>query len=419
MKNKEKRFGLNNWWKQFLTGVMGTAIGVGLTFAVSNWVDNHKKDQAQRQTAMMAVYDIDEIVRLMKEDSQEEDLIFPILSYLAAHPERLDIISPDTLRMAVLYLIDDSASEPRWINDSKEKAFSSGMEAWQNLENSQFYDNVQECYRLRSELYRTIEKDAVFLRPISYERINQYIGEVDSDELDPGGSFSAKGLRRILRETIQTPATTRYLRMYPLRSSFFSRYIDEINRLNKENKFLMSITDEEMSSYIRKNIQKTQPASPKLLAGTWENQMNDVTLTYLFRADHSVEITISRTDRMSLTVDDMDVQLRVPYSYRMSGTWALDRDSLRISASPSTAEILSLEMDLSNLPQSFGIDNRDSLEVYKRECQENLLQSIRAYPFAQTCEVTLDLTGERLFINIPYTTTLGQTENIRQQFVRK
>lgn len=419
MKNKEKRFVLNNWWKQFLTGVMGTAIGVGLTFAVSNWVDNHKKDQAQRQTAMMAVYDIDEIVRLMKEDSQEEDLIFPILSHLAAHPERLDIISPDTLRMAVLYLIDDSASEPRWINDSKEKAFSSGMEAWQNLENSQFYDNVQECYRLRSELYRTIEKDAVFQRPISYERINQYIGEVDSDELDPGGSFSAKGLRRILRETIQTPATTRYLRMYPLRSSFFSRYIDEINRLNKENKFLMSITDEEMSSYIRKNIQKTQPASPKLLAGTWENQMNDVTLTYLFRADHSVEITISRTDRMSLTADDMDVQLRVPYSYHMSGTWALDRDSLRISASPSTAEILSLEMDLSNLPQSFGIDNRDSLEVYKREFQENLLQSIRAYPFAQTCEVTLDLTGERLFINIPYTTTLGQTENIRQQFVRK
>jgi hypothetical protein len=419
LKNKEKRFGLNNWWKQFLTGVMGTAIGVGLTFAVSNWVDNHKKDQAQRQTAMMAVYDIDEIVRLMKEDSQEEDLIFPILSHLAAHPEKLDIISPDTLRMVVLYLIDDSANEPRWINDSKEKAFSSGMEAWQNLENSQFYDNVQECYRLRSELYRTIEKDAVFLRPISYERINQYIGEVDSDELDPGGSFSAKGLRRILRETIKTPATTRYLRMYPLRSSFFSRYIDEINRLNKENKFLMSITDEEMSSYIRKNIQKTQPASPKLLAGTWENQMNDVTLIYLFRTDQSVDITISRTDRMSLTVDDMDVQLRVPYSYRMSGTWALDRDSLRISASPSTAEILSLEMDLSNLPQSFGIDNRDSLEVYKREFQENLLQSIRAYPFAQTCEVTLDLTGERLFINIPYTTTLGQTENIRQQFVRK
>ena len=93
---------LNDWWKQFLTGVMGTAIGVGLTFAVSNWVDNHKKDQVQRQTAMMAVYDIDEIVRLMKDEAQEEDLVFPILSHLTAHPERLDMTSPDTLRMAVL-----------------------------------------------------------------------------------------------------------------------------------------------------------------------------------------------------------------------------------------------------------------------------------------------------------------------------
>ena len=402
--------GLNNWWKQFLTGVMGTAIGVGLTFAVSNWVDNHKKNQAQRQTAMMAVYDIDEIVRLMKEDSQEEDLIFPVLTHLVAHPEGLDKTSPDTLRMAVLYLIDDPASEPRWINDSKEKAFSSGMEAWQNLENFQFYDNVQECYRLRGELYRTIEKDAVFQRPISYERINQYIGQVDSDELDPDGSFSAKGLQRILRETIQTPAATRYIRMYPLRSSFFSRYIDEIDRLNKENKFLMSITDEEMASYIRKNIQKTRSASPKLLAGTWENQMNDVTLTYQFRKDYSMDITLSRTDRMNLQADNGDIQVRVPYTYRMSGTWALDRDSLRISGSPSTAEILSLEMDLSN---------RDSLDIYKRNFRENLLQNIRAYPFAQTYEVSLDLTGERLFLSIPYTTTLGQTESIRQQFVRK
>ena len=405
-----KRIELNNWWKQFLTGVMGTAIGVGLTFAVSNWVDNHKKNQAQRQTAMMAVYDIDEIVRLMKEDSQEEDLVFPILTHLVAHPESLDKISADTLRMAVLYLIDDSASAPLWMNDSKEKAFSSGMDAWQNLENFQFYDNVQECYRLRGELSRTIEKDAVFQRPISYDRLNQYISQVDSDELDPDGSFSAKGLRRILRETIQTPATIRYLRMYPLRISFFSGYINGIDQLNQENKFLMGITDEEMASYVRKNIQKTRPASPKLLVGAWENQMNDVTLSYQFRKDHSMDITLSRTERMTLTADGRDVQVRVPYTYRMSGTWDLDRDSLRISGSPLTAEILSLEIDLNNL---------DSLDVYKSRFRENLLQNIRAYPFAQTCEVSLDLTGERLFMNIPYTTTLGQTESIRQQFIRK
>ena len=278
------------------------------------------------------------------------------------------------------------------------------------MENFQFYDNVQECYRLRGELYRTIEKDAVFQRPISYDRINQYIGQVDSDELDPDGSFSAKGLRRILRETIQTPATTRYLRMYPLRSSFFSRYIDGIDQLNKENKFLMGITDEEMTSYVRKNIQKTKPASPKLLAGTWENQMNEVTLTYQFRKDYSMDITLSRADRINLTVDDMDVQVRVPYTYRMSGTWDLNRDSLHISGSPSTAEILSLEIELSN---------SDNLESFKSELRENLLQNIRAYPIDQTSEVSMDLTGERLFLNIPYTTALGQTVNVRQQFIRK
>ena len=31
-------------WMQLLISIIGTAIGVGLTFAVSNWMDNRKKE---------------------------------------------------------------------------------------------------------------------------------------------------------------------------------------------------------------------------------------------------------------------------------------------------------------------------------------------------------------------------------------
>ena len=63
MSEKKKSAFLNDWWRQFLTGVMGTAIGVGLTFAVSNMVENHNKAQVRRQTATMVVYDIDEMIQ--------------------------------------------------------------------------------------------------------------------------------------------------------------------------------------------------------------------------------------------------------------------------------------------------------------------------------------------------------------------
>lgn len=39
--DKKKR---HEWWMQFVISVLGTAIGVGLTFAVSNRIDNNKKE---------------------------------------------------------------------------------------------------------------------------------------------------------------------------------------------------------------------------------------------------------------------------------------------------------------------------------------------------------------------------------------
>ena len=60
MTKEDNRKERRSWWMQFLISVIGTAIGVGLTFAVSNRLENRKKEQAQRLTAMMVIHDIDE-----------------------------------------------------------------------------------------------------------------------------------------------------------------------------------------------------------------------------------------------------------------------------------------------------------------------------------------------------------------------
>ena len=42
MLQEDKRKERRSWWMQFLISVIGTAIGVGLTFAVSNKIENRK-----------------------------------------------------------------------------------------------------------------------------------------------------------------------------------------------------------------------------------------------------------------------------------------------------------------------------------------------------------------------------------------
>ena len=67
------RLKLTEWWKNFLTGVLATAIGVGLSFEVDKLVQQHNRQQAQRQAAMMAIYDIDETIHELKINRQRED----------------------------------------------------------------------------------------------------------------------------------------------------------------------------------------------------------------------------------------------------------------------------------------------------------------------------------------------------------
>ena len=112
------------WWKNFLTGVLATAIGVGLTFEVNNRVEHHKQKQAQFQTAMIAVYDIDEIVRHFLEDKKREDAFFKVAMYLYTHQDELETVAMDSLWMAASYLVYDPTEIPEWTDDSSEKVFT-------------------------------------------------------------------------------------------------------------------------------------------------------------------------------------------------------------------------------------------------------------------------------------------------------
>ena len=415
MSEKKRKIILNDWWKQFLTGVMGTAIGVGLTFAVSNWVENDKKAQVQRQTAMMAVYDIDEIIREIKEDLQREDALYGINLYLSNHPDKIDNVSGDSIRQAIIYLVEEPTSLPDWSTDAKEKAFTSSMDAWQNLENSQFYDNVQKCYQRRAELLRIIQKDATFRQPVKDAFLDQFIEQASADDLDFDGSLTYDALRKILKQTYPKPETIRFLRMYPLRCKVYNGYIDDLSRLNQENKFLMGITDEEMASYIRKNIQKTKPATPKLLAGVWGLQLNEEGQTFLFRADHTVDITIDIVDKAVIRDEGQDIQVKVPVSYRLYGEWTLEGDSLHIVCPTGKSELVSIDLDMDALTESAKEKAKEWEEAYRRSLNESLLSSY----VDQQNTVSFDITGNLMFWTFQYFTTMGQPETLRQQLVRK
>ena len=60
-------------WERLLITVIGTAIGVALTFLVNGSVARHKKVQAQRLTAIMVIHDMDNSIDIVRKMREEEE----------------------------------------------------------------------------------------------------------------------------------------------------------------------------------------------------------------------------------------------------------------------------------------------------------------------------------------------------------
>lgn len=408
------------WWNNFLSGVIGTAIGVGLTFAVNGMWANHKKAEAQRQTAMMAIYDIDKIAQQIEEYRSLEEAFFDVTMYLQTHQEEIATVSLDTLQMAVCYLLEDPSVIPDFSNDSKEKAFTSSMEALQNLENIQFYDNVQECYQQRRELLLNMEQSIGFKRPISQEYYTQQIKQLGIEDIGPYGNLGEKALSKILQDAFQQEGIAYFLRKYFSRNRILVDAINKLDRLNRENKLLMNITYEDMDDYIRNNVDKTKPATLRLIVGQWKKQQTDQPQIYNLNKDNSATMTshLKYNIMLQLQEEDLTVSVFVPVTYTINGQWDLSGDSLRLDFDTNTVNITSFDFDLNSLPKTTLERQKDSIDYKKQECRNAIQQQIKLAKWSWTNKVSIGKTGNIMIWETQYTLPWGQTKTNTEHLLK-
>ena len=379
-KFKMSQFGPNmigkGWLKELLLTIVGTAIGVGLTFFVNDKVEDSHQRSAQRETAIMAVCDIDEIVQGLKDEIQLEDSLFQVTMYVSTHQELIDSLPMDTLDMAFKYLYDDPTVVKPWTADTKENAFNSGIDARMNLGNNQFYDNVQQCYYVRRSLMKVMADAPMFQRPVSKNAYEDALYELPTDALDHHGVPLPDARRYVMKSVFAHKSTTLYIKRYFIRREAYQNAIMKLERLNRENKLLMDITDEDIEKYIKQNSENvSQQAMADLILGTWLVDKD----TIAFHEDNTFERTWVMELQMQsiLVVEQKEVFVLIPTTIRTKGQWKLDGDMLTIDNDFSSAEMLSFDFDTSNFPQSALERLRDSLEIKKEMARKYILESFR------------------------------------------
>ena len=317
-------------WQQFLITVLGTAIGVALTFVVSGKIEQSRKDKAQRLTAIMVIHDIDNTIDIFKSWKEKEEDGKALLLYALEHKDQKEAIPGDTL-LNVLDLLVRRKAEYRF-DTSKEQIFNSDVDIWQNLENMKFIDNVQEIFYERQRFLEEASTVEWYREPIPEEEYMQVIlnGGWNSQE-----EYYAKAWA-FLRDKLHERRVAYYISVSHARSSALTEHIDKFTLINEENKFIMGITDRELEDYVNSLNNRGLALARKDLPGLWLFASKDQTSEYAFRSDNSYTFTNEGTSTyLKRPYWSGNYTLRTSYK----GTWALQRDSLIMTPDYSTTDV--------------------------------------------------------------------------------
>ena len=323
MINEDNRKERKSWWIQFLISVLGTAIGVGLTFAVSNRIENQKKEQAQRLTAMMVIHDIDVSIERVKSTKDNMEEQYNAVIYAMSHLDQIDDLPQDTLILALTYIVSDEKGYS--FDMSKEKIFNSSPDTWQNLGSMKFIDNVQSFYFNRQSFIDTYDNSIYWQRPVMTRELEQINILDESLSVEQYQKLYFARLRQFLKEKLTETNVQNYIAYAALRLQGIDDMIGRWIRLNNENKFLMSITDEELENYVN-SINRTGVAiKDENLIGTWRvSSSDDITEEWEFKEDHTY--TVSGNQLRNANMPFARGKIRI--SFTTEGTWAIEGDSL-------------------------------------------------------------------------------------------
>ena len=351
-KKTKRRF---DWSRLFVT-VLGTAIGVALTFIVSGILERRSKAQAQRLTAIMVIHDIDNSVEIMKNMKAEEEQNGELLRSALKQRDHLEGMPFDSL-YSVLSILAASHSDFNF-DTSKEKILNSDLDTWQNLGNMAFLDNAQNFYHYRKRAQDDMNESTVWERPIPNEEYMQLImgsGWVTEEEF-------AAILQPFLEEKLHENRVVYYINVSSSRLDYLTQLIDYWTGLNDENKFLMGISDRELEDYVNNINKKGVSLNRSRLLGHWVLNVGDQTNEYDFHSDRGYDFS---SDYAPAFVKSMffSGKLKIRFSYR--GKWAFQGDSLVLTPDFNTTDVI---VDPSALvPEENMQDSLDAWVIRYRE----------------------------------------------------
>lgn len=228
---------LSDFWKQTLSCTLGTVIGIILTFGTSAWIEYREKQETERTAALMVIHNLESFTDDLALMVKELQTIDEVNAKVLAAKDHLDTVSEDTLSMFVTGILSHNFNT---IDETAETIFSSNIETWKSIGNSEFIELAGNCFsakRLMVKFQERLEAEKDELSDMFLEKVTYSDHPTES-----------------LQETVATILrSSRCRRHIKKQGDFYLRGMEQgvkvLSEKTDQCKRLMNVTDEELKQF--------------------------------------------------------------------------------------------------------------------------------------------------------------------------
>ena len=316
--------------KELSLTIVATTISIILTFGTAAYLDDKQQKADGRKTAMLVIHDIEQSAKQIDSYIKREEDNYKLTVYVLEHLDNVGNIRNDSLNRVLHYILRSKQSTFDF-DDSTEKLFLSSQDVWKNINNATYIDVVQRFFYERRVVYESMNTLEVFRKPITEEEVWQH------KYFKPNGVYDFSAF---IADHLTRPDVQMYLTNSSARITYFNGYMDLFRADAKRCKFMMEISDEELSDFIARRMNPGLPPTDKQLEGIWTmDEGGESAQDFEFKKDHT--FTLTTTTRFPHTI--YIGRLKVITSN--TGTWQIEGDSIILFYNPE----MDYELDRSGI----------------------------------------------------------------------
>ena len=311
----------NYWILTFLCSAVATILGIGVTFGTTALINSRHERELQRMSAMMLIHNMDESIAKMNEDYHSDENALGQLLHIYNNPGELNRMTAgnDTVQQVAGLLL--TGFRPMQFSELTEEKVSGNNDLMTTLDNLQFIDNVNKFISLRKEylaqyqfyVYENGHQDQI------RELVAKYADrQLQAVNFEDGKADFRPMLKSMLDHRFQMLNYISYVatNVQNCKSSVF-----EMEKLNKQNKKLMGITDKDIFDYLHRNERQ---ASRKNIIGTWTNDFSVSNTDVLtFNPDGTIRHELFYNNLMLFYAGE-----NVCVKATCNGTWKLENGNI-------------------------------------------------------------------------------------------